>query len=176
MEIIHSKTPIGKNQKYSIEVITQDYMPLNEQEFTTTGNCKAMIATATICPSANLGLPLPISQEQPKNTKWTGIYSLSNSSPQELAKNISITVDIDFKKRIIHGTARLGISGGIFTLNAYFDEAGNVSELFDISTDKLVSHNVCGKIYQNYIELELRGVGSNSISYLGGLIACPPDE
>ncbi len=117
---------------------------------------------------------LLISQEQPTNAKWTGIYSLSNSLSHELAKNKLINVDIDFKKRSIQGSAPLEINDRTFTLNAHFDDAGNISEMFDIDTDSLVSRNVLGKIYQNYIYLELHGVGSNSVQYVGGLIAFPP--
>ncbi len=175
----HSKTQTENIQKSSIDIdVFEGERFFSDRSSYIEGNLDdpKTIAVKSHCPLSHISTPLLIGQEKPKNAKWTGIYSLSNILSQELAKNKLITVNIDFKKRIIQGTAPLEINGQNFTLNAYFDDAGNVSELFDIDTDSLVSRDVCGKIYQNYVDLELYGVGSESILYLGGLIAYPPDE
>ncbi len=172
----HSQTEATSIQKSSVDVnvYNKGVCPDDGSTFYVSGN-DIITVKIQAPPLIKLELLL-IGQEQPANAKWTGIYSLSNSSPQELAKNKLINVDIDFKKRSIQGSAPLEINDGTFTLNAHFDDAGNISEMFDIDTDSLVSRNVRGKIYQNYIYLQLHGVGSNSVQYVGGLIAYPPDE
>ena len=169
----HSTTQIENIKKSSIDIDVLDGEHFFAGDIVSTDGYKT-IAIKTHNPLAYTGAPLPIGQGQPKNTQWAGIYSLSNSLSLVLAKNSPINVDIDFKKRSIIGTAPLEINDGTFTLNAHFDDAGNISELFDIDTDNLVSRDVCGKIYQNYIELQLHSVGSNSVFYFGGLIAYAP--
>ncbi len=169
----HSTTQTENIKKSSIDIEVLDGEHLLAGDIVSTDGYKT-IAIKTHNPLAYTGAPLPIGQGQPKNTQWAGIYSLSNSLSLVLAKNKLITVDIDFKKRMIEGEAPLEINDGTFTLNAHFDDAGNISEMFDIDTDSLVSRNVSGKICQNYIELGLRGVGSDSVFYFGSLIAYAP--